>query len=368
MTGSSLRRNLLLLFSSASLLLAQANGKLQIHFMDVGQGDGALLISPQGETALFDNGVLGNCGKPVSYLQQLGIARIDYHIASHYHSDHIGCTTEVLSEFPLQKDALDRGGQYSSTTYQNYLTAVGSRRKTALPGTKIVLDASTGNPVEIEIVATNGDGVQTTNENDLSVVAVVRFGKFDAEMGGDLSGYKTGSYEDIETGVAQKVGQLELYKVHHHGSRYSSNDAWLSATKPIVGIVSTGVGNSHGHPTQECLERLHAANVKTYWTERGEGVSPEAGFDVVAGNIVIEVEPGAESFTVTHSGTATDRYPVWGASESVPATPVPTFAWSKKSEVYHYATCRYVSNISSANLVRASAPPEGKALHQGCPK
>ena len=65
------------------LLVGQA-GTLQIHFMDVGQGDGAILISPGGETVLFDNGVRNNCDKPVSYLQQLGITQIDYHVASPY--------------------------------------------------------------------------------------------------------------------------------------------------------------------------------------------------------------------------------------------------------------------------------------------
>jgi beta-lactamase superfamily II metal-dependent hydrolase len=80
------------------LLFGQA-GTLQIHFMDVGQGDGAILISPGGETVLFDNGVRNNCDRPVSYLQQLGITQIDYHVASHYHDDHIGCTVEVLDQF-----------------------------------------------------------------------------------------------------------------------------------------------------------------------------------------------------------------------------------------------------------------------------
>jgi competence protein ComEC len=64
---------------SGQLAQVQANGKLQIHFMDVGQGDGALLISPLGETVLFDDGALNFCDKPVSYLQQLGVTKIDYH-------------------------------------------------------------------------------------------------------------------------------------------------------------------------------------------------------------------------------------------------------------------------------------------------
>jgi competence protein ComEC len=198
-----------LFFSFTTFAFGQANGKLQIHFMDVGQGDGAVLISPLGETVLFDNGKRGNCDLPVSYLQQLGITKIDYMIVSHYHDDHIGCTTDVLDEFPLQKKSYDRGGTYSSATFQNYKTKVGTKRTTATIGTVITLDSGSPNPVRIEIVGLNattvhGTIVVTSNENDLSVVPVVHFGNFDVVIAGDLSGFKTDSYEDIETFVGQK--------------------------------------------------------------------------------------------------------------------------------------------------------------------
>jgi len=352
---------------------AQADGNLQIHFIDVGQGDGALLISPHGETVLFDDGALGFCDKPVSYLQQLGLTKVGYHITSHYHSDHIGCAVEVLHECPLQHEAYDRGGSYQSGAYDRYVTAVGTHRTTATDHTVITLDENTASPVTIDIVALNGNGVVTTNENDLSVVAVVHFGDFDAEIGGDLSGYKTDSYEDIETSVAPKVGKIEVYKVHHHGSRYSSNDTWLATTKPVIGIISTGDGNRYNHPTQECLERLHKAGVKTYWTETGNGVAPEPGFDVVGGNILVETAPGSPTFTVRHNGTQVDTFSFSGSARSGGATSAttvgtPKYAWSKLSKVYHYATCTYVGNISPGNLQRGDTPPSGKTLHKDCPK
>ena len=351
----------------ASLAFAQANGKLQIHFMDVGQGDGAVLISPQGEVVLFDNGVRNKCDRPVSYLQQLGVTQIDYHIASHYHADHIGCTTEVLQEFPLMKDAIDRGGSYSSLTYEKYVMAVGNKRKTATTGMIVELDSAFPKPVRIEIVALNGSGIATTNENDLSLVAHVRYGEFDVEIGGDLSGYETGSYEDIESPVARAVGEIEVYKVHHHGSRYSSNDTWLAVTNPVIGIISTGDGNRYGHPTDDCLERLHAADVKTYWTERGNGAEPVPGFDVIGGNIIVQVEPSSSGFTVTHSGAQVDKYLLHEAS-GVLSEPTPEYAWSKRSKIYHYSICRYVKNISPSNLQKGKSPPSGKRLHRGCPK
>ena len=301
-------------------LLAQANGKLQIHFIDVGQGDAAALISPHGQVVLFDNGVRDHCDKPVTYLTKIGVTKIDVHIASHYHDDHIGCTQEVLNAFPLQGDALDRGGSYTTTTYTNYVAAVGTHRKTATSSTVITLDEDQPDPVTISIVALNGNGVSTTNENDLSIVAVVRYGHFRAELGGDLSGFDTGSYADIETSVAPKVGRVDVYKVHHHASAYSTNDAWLATVAPRVGFISVGNDNSYGHPTASCLARLHAHGVRTYWMELGAGTTPEIPFDEVAGSTVVEAAKDAAEYTVTIPGGAVDVYPTWEA----PLTPTPT--------------------------------------------
>jgi competence protein ComEC len=95
-----LHRFLLCLFLAAASMWAQANGKLQLHFIDVGQGDGAILISPGGQTVAFDIGrdmVGGSCDKPVAYYDQLGIRKLDYLIVSHYHEDRIGCVPSVLA-------------------------------------------------------------------------------------------------------------------------------------------------------------------------------------------------------------------------------------------------------------------------------
>ena len=126
----------------------QGNGNLQIHFMDVGQGDGALLISPLGETVLFDNGVKGQCSKPVDYLGLVpDLEEIDYHIASHYHADHIGCAEDVLRTFPLRGPAYDRGWDYDSEAYRDYVDAVGSWRREAERDLVVTLDEGTAHRV-----------------------------------------------------------------------------------------------------------------------------------------------------------------------------------------------------------------------------
>lgn len=343
----------------------QQNGKLQIHYMSVGQADGALLISPQGETVLFDSGDRGQADKPISYLQQLGVTKIDYHIASHYHDDHIGCAVEVLDVFPLQKKAYDRGGFYKSKTFTNYMNFVGSKRATAIEGSSVTLDAGAASPVKIRFISLNGNGVlNAKDENDLSLVCLVQFGQFDAVFGGDLSGKNTSKYKDIETSTASKVGQVEVYKVNHHASAHSSNQSWLNAIKPKIGVISCGA-NTYPLPTSDCLQRLHNANIVTYWTHLGGGaVSPVAGRDNIGGNIIVEIAPGETTFTVTHSGTIVDNYTVWNPVVAANNQ----FAWSKLSGVYHFASCMYVSNISPSNLDTGTSSPSGKQLHAGCPK
>jgi len=377
---------------SAAAALGQANGKLQIHFIDVGQGDGAVLISPNGAVVLFDTGVRNNCDKPVSYLQQLGVTHIDYIFVSHYHADHIGCLPQVTEEFPVQHDVFDRGQGYPGPTFQNYVAAIGTHRTSlSAPGRKITLDEGSLNPVTIQVVALNGNGITTSNENDLSLVALVTFGKFKVEIGGDLSGEPkiqhfgptTVEYKDIETSVAPNIGHVDVYKVHHHCSSFSSNDTWLTTTHPTIGIVSAGDNNTFGHPSPDCLERLHVHGVKLYWTENGKGGEPEEGLDVVGGNIVVEVAPQAATFSVTSAGSHVDSFPVTGDGTVANPTPpppvttptpnpphVPTFAWSKSkgTKQFHFANCKYVKNISPENLERGDTPPAGRTRHKGCPQ
>ena len=100
------------------------------------------------------------------YLQSLGITKIDYHIASHYHSDHIGCVPTVLRMFPLQK-FVRSWREFTTAMYRPMSPrSVGSGRPRS-KGQTITLDASSANPVTITFVALNGNGVSTSDENDL---------------------------------------------------------------------------------------------------------------------------------------------------------------------------------------------------------
>jgi beta-lactamase superfamily II metal-dependent hydrolase len=371
----------LVLFVLIIALTAYGKGKgndtLQLHFIDVGQADGILLISPKGETVLWDGGRPGLCDRAIAYMQQLGIQSLDYLITTHYDADHCGCAKEILNEFPVEIAAYDRGDSNKKETkiFQQYLDAVGNKRETVEKGKTIVLDKGNPDSVIIKVVALNGNGVNTKNENDLSVACVISFDNFNLFLGGDLSGINAGGFADIETGIADDVGRVEIYKVSHHGSKYSSNEQFVRTLKPEVGIISVGTkatGNTYKHPTEVCLGRLHDVGINTFWTEEGEGVKPVPGKDIVGGNIVVEVPHQSNEFTVTYSNNKKETYPMWepytiSTVVTAPTDPKAKYSWSKKSKVYHYSTCKWVSKISPQNLRTGSEPPEDRTLHKGCP-
>jgi beta-lactamase superfamily II metal-dependent hydrolase len=301
------------------------NGKLQVIHMDAGQGDGAVIITPGGQVVLIDEGTNftagtspPSCARVLSTLQSLGVTHVDMHFASHYHADHIGCITSLTG---ITIDyGWDRAESYSSGTYTNYAAYLGAKRRTLTKGQIFTLDSLSAHPVTIKVVALNGDGISTTDENSQSLVLKLSYGEYDEEFGGDLPGYPSGtssSNTNIETKVGPQVGKVEVYKVHHHGSAYASYDDWLNATQPKVGIVSCGTGNGYGHPTSSALGRLHAHGVRTYWTETGSGVAPNPLWDKVANSAIsiyaVWQPGGVDSIygtgiadTLTNSGTATD--------------------------------------------------------------
>src|SRR5512140_3061517 len=315
-----------LAFCSAATTPARAvtpNGRLQIIHLDVGQGDGAVLISPLGQVVMFDDGTTGTGALGLTVAQQLqalGITHITCHFTSHYHSDHIANIDEIATAGIVIDRAWDRGGAYTGSYYTTYVSTLGTKRHTMVKNQVVTLDSLSAHPVTIKCIDLAGAGISTTDENSLSMVMKVSYGEFDMVFGGDLPGQNSGGYKDIETTVGPEVGPVEAYKVHHHGSATSSLTNWLNATHPKVAVISVGNGNSYGHPTSAALSRLHTAGVHTYWTETGSGVAPNATWDKVSnGQVIISATwtaAGVDTIrgvgfadTFTNSGVAGDVTP-----------------------------------------------------------
>ncbi len=286
----------------------QAAGEsgFRVIAIDVGQGEATAVITPGGCAALFDGGPTGTGAAIRARLRGLGVTALDFAVVSHYHADHIGGIDEVeqgTDAIPIAT-VFDRGGTYSTATYTEYSTRFAGRRNAVTVGQTISLCGE----ATVTILAVNGNGVSTTDENALSVVARVSWQGIDLLAGGDV----TGESPDIESVFAPSVGPVEAYLVHHHGSRYSSNATLLGAITPVVGFISVGSSNSYGHPTPEALARLAAVGTSVWQTG-----DPATG--TTRGSIELRATTGTE-FTVTQGVTTT----TYAAHGSVGDTQPPT--------------------------------------------
>lgn len=289
--------------------------QLEIHHINVGQADATFIKSPTGITVLIDGGNTGhgtNIIRP--YLTSLGITYLNYVVCSHYHADHLGGLDEVINGMGVANigDVYDRGSDAplpTTVAFNDYVTAATAAGRYRVALGQII---NLGGGVTLKCVATNGGVINygvvpgaTSNENDLSVGWVLTFNTFQYFTGGDLGGEST-YYADNETPLAPQVGDVDVFKINHHGSQYSTNQTFVNTLKPEVGIIPVGT-NTYGHPTQVVLDRLAAANCYMYQVATGSGGTIPSGKGVVANNHVI-VRTSGTSYTVSY-GATTHTYP-----------------------------------------------------------
>ncbi|MEO0083059.1 MAG: T9SS type A sorting domain-containing protein [candidate division WOR-3 bacterium] len=257
-----------------------AQNPLKIYCIDVNQGSSTLIVSPANKTVLIDAGeVIGNYGDSVyRFIKSLGITHLNYTVATHYHSDHIGGFPVVICSLSggANNDSIlnycyDRGDidTFSSIPFFNYRNVVGAKRRTIGLGETINL----GGGVILICVVKNGKVVNndsviplpanSDNENYRSIGFVLKYGFFELWIGGDLTG--PGGERDVETKVSVVTGDVDIYIANHHGSRYSSSSTFLDSLRPERAIISQGtVPNNYGHPHQEAINRLVARNCYIY--------------------------------------------------------------------------------------------------------
>lgn len=296
LAGASL---LLLVLALAAAPAARAD--VAIHCLKVGQGDATLIVSSSGQKLLFDAGDNGKgTSVVVPYLTGLGISQLTHIAVSHYHADHLGGVDEVYNAKGVSGAVYDRGWSYTTATYNSYAALVAPKRQTLTDLQVIDL----GDGVTATVVAINGSGALsppytdgTNDENDFCVGLHVQAGDFDFFVAGDLSGIKDSYYEDIESAIASRIGDLEVYRVSHHASYSASNAYFLSVLQPEVAVISVG-SNTYGHPAQVTLDRLAAAGAFVYQTETGSGGTLPANQLSVENNHIVIVSDGTGDYTV----------------------------------------------------------------------
>ncbi|MGH9836228.1 MAG: ComEC/Rec2 family competence protein [Blastocatellia bacterium] len=242
-------------------------GQLQIYALNVGQGDGFLIITPAGKSVLIDAGPAGAGDDVLAALRKRRIGSLDLAVATHPHADHIGGMRQVIEKVEV-KSFLDSGQVFASDEYERLLRTIKDNRIkfiTAKRGMKFDLDSG----VKLEAFNPQGDDQWITKvrpngsvENANSVVLRLSYGVFSMLFTGDA---------EFETeALMMKSGaplRAQVLKVGHHGSRHATSGKFLDAVNPEAAIISCGDDNKYGHPAQPTLDRLRRANVKVYRTD-----------------------------------------------------------------------------------------------------
>jgi competence protein ComEC len=241
---------------------------LALHFLDVGQGDGAVLRTPGGRWIVIDAGPAGehdDAGRRVvaPFLQRQGVRGLAAIVVSHAHADHVGGVPALLRRFPVGV-VVEPGGPVPDPGYAAFLSALDRDRiawHPARSGERFTLDG-----VEFTVLHPGADWAGWGEDvNEDSVVLLVRYGDFEALFTGD-AGFAA------EAALRGRARSVDLLKVGHHGSRGSTGEELLDSLRPLAAIISVG-RNDYGHPAPETLARLVSRHVAVFRTDRDGTVS-----------------------------------------------------------------------------------------------
>ena len=241
----------------------QKGGNLSVYFFDVGQGDSTLVVFGN-TTILVDAGEIDKGDVIVQDMRSLGISRIDLLVATHPHSDHIGGMEKVLGSFAVRQ-VVDAGMPHPSPLYKKFLDAIESRHipyAVAHQGQTIDLD-----PALRILVLSPPEQRFSDDLNDNSVVLRISYGTVDLLLAGDAG--KGGEDRMVATGYAL---DSEIFKVAHHGSPYSTGNAFLDRVRPEIAVIPVGAGNPYGHPSDATVSALMERGCTVYRTDRNGDV------------------------------------------------------------------------------------------------
>lgn len=255
------------------------DGRLQVEFLDVGQGDSIFVTFPNGETMLVDAGGrpsyrdededavepdLPSIGETVvsEFLWEKGYSQIDHIVASHADADHIQGLSDAARNFTIGH-AWFGIPRPDDADYVRLLTVL--ERSGVPTGTLSRGDGLEIGGVKIEVLSPPENAAITRSENDRSLVLRLTFG--------DRVFLLTGDIEQLAESEITAAGfdlRIDVMKVPHHGSRTSSTKGFVDSTRPRFAVIPVGRKSPFGHPHREVVERWRAGGAVVVTTgEKG---------------------------------------------------------------------------------------------------
>ena len=230
-----------------------------VNFIDVGQGD-CTLIYTSNAAVLIDAGEAENSNHVIDFIKDKGIVKIDYCIATHPHSDHIGALPEVFKSFEVDTvivPELPDDIEPTTRTYEKFLDGLENVNNIifAVPGDSVEIS-----DLKIEIL---GPLKEYDDLNHMSVVSKITFGNVSVMVTGDTETIAEKDMLDVK-GTDYSA---DILKVAHHGSSTSTCSKWLEAVNPDYAVISCGIDNSYGHPHSETVDLLEEYEIDYYRTD-----------------------------------------------------------------------------------------------------
>ena len=234
---------------------ATGSGQLTVHYLDVGQGNAALLES-DGHYMLIDGGNRKASSFVVSYLKRQNVEALDYILISHFDEDHLAGAIGALYQFPAGK-VITADYETDSSIYKSYLEAMDKQGYQEVHPSQE--DVFTLGSASVRIISPVSYGHEDENEDSVGVIVENGDNRF--FFGGDMG--KTGEKEVMESGV--DIGS-DVFLLNHHGSYLSGG--FLERISPSCAVISCGDGNSYGHPRQDTIKLLEDAGIPVFRTDK----------------------------------------------------------------------------------------------------
>ncbi len=232
---------------------------VSVHFIDVGQGSSTLIQC--GNTGiLIDTGEREYAETVVEYLKKVGIERLEYVVASHPHSDHIGGMVQIFENFHTENIIMPELSEINMPTtriYEDLMNAV--IQKNINPITAEYGKVYTVGGARLEIL---GPVEQVKDLNNMSVVCRVTAGSTRFLVLADAEKQEMQSIYELRPKL-----KCDVIALGHHGSRTSIQKAFLASAEPNVAIISCGKDNSYGHPHEETIDYLKKNKIEYYRTD-----------------------------------------------------------------------------------------------------
>lgn len=266
--------------NSVGITSSGGRARLTVSFIDVGQGDSVFIDDGTFEV-LIDAGTENQGGAVSDYIRPMVDGDLDLVIATHVHADHVGGLARVLADYQVD-EIVDSGDTADSGAWTDYHNAALAEPDCEfIPDRDMTVSMKNGASIQI-IEALDGD----KNPNNDSVAALFTYGNVKVLLTGD-------NEREAEAVLAAKVGDVDVFKAAHHGSRTANSMALLNIIKPEYVVVSCGADNPYGHPHLAALQNFAAVGATVYSTEK-------------SGTVVMTTDGLTYSFNTSNALTLAD--------------------------------------------------------------